>query len=433
MFATRLPSRHLAIGLIIRELLAPWTGHPYDFEIWTRLGYYMQTLSNPYTVLPYVPGLSFAPFARTGSISYPPFSAFIFGLIYRAYFLLGSPSRFLYYFLLKQPMVFADIGVAIVLARTIQLTGDTRQAKTAFLVWLYLPLGIVVSSIWGQLDPLSLLLSLLAVYYFLRSKWVPSAVTLGLSIYLKTLPVVFLPVFLLQAQTRPRTKLGYSIVSISIPLLGTLLPIVAFNWGIQGVYNNFSFQAAIPRTGAMSFLGQVHVLPSLLSLVHPITGIVWMPVLLAAYAYIWKRHLPLVQGLLIAILAFSISRPFLPEQWSLYPLALLLLVASQTNLGHFIGLTVSATGFLLANNNLLVRFFTPVSVAAFNWDLYAPYQPPYGTVRDLFIVTMSFLYFTESLLILLQRESIVHRFIISAIPARLLPKPRVAPTEVRFV
>jgi len=128
------------LGLAIRELLAPWTGHPYDFEIWTRLGFYMQNLVNPYGRLPYVQGLSFSPYATTGSISYPPFSAFIFALTYRLYALLGEPSRFLYYFLLKQPMVWADIGSAVVLAKIILLSGDARSARTALLVWLYFPL-----------------------------------------------------------------------------------------------------------------------------------------------------------------------------------------------------------------------------------------------------------------------------------------------------
>ncbi len=390
----------------------------------------MQSLANPYRTLPYVPGLSFSPYPITGSISYPPFSAFIFALTYRFYALLGDPSRFLYYFLLKQPMVVADVGVAVLLAKLILLSGDKRSARTAFLVWLYFPLGIIISSMWGQLDPLSLFLSLLAIYYFVSSKWLPSAAMLGLSIYLKTLPVVFLPVLLLRAQTTTRNKLGYSLVSLAIPLLGTLLPVLAFGWGYQGTYNNFSFQVAIPSTGAMSFLGQIYIVPSLLTLVHPFTGVLWVPVLLVTYTYILKKRLPVVQGLLVAILAFSISRPFLPEQWSLYPLALLLLVTSQANMEHFVGLAVSATGFLLADDMLLVGFFTPLSVNAFNWGQYVDY--PYGVLRATLMAVAALLYFTESLLILMRRQSLVYRVISSAIPAQFLRKPRVFPTEVHL-
>ncbi len=425
-----LPLKHIALGLFLRELLAPWTGHPYDFEIWVRLGFYMQNLGNPYRTLAYVPSLSFAPYGTMGSISYPPFSAFIFALTYRLYLVLGEPSRFLYYFLLKQPMVLADIGVAVVLARIILLSGNAGLARRTFVVWLYLPLGIIISSVWGQLDPFALFLALLASYYFLASKWLSSAVMLGLSIYLKTLPVIFLPVFLMQNQLNWKRRLGYSLASLSIPATGTLLPAFVFNWGYQGMYNNFSFQAAIPWTGAMSALGQVYLIQSLPMLAHYLTGSIWIPVVIVAYGYSYRKSLSLIQGLLVTILAFSISRPFLPEQWSLYPLAFLLLVKKRDDIGHFLGLAVSSTAFLLANNTLLVRFFTPFNVDLFNWDIVFNNQSPYVALRATIMALLASLYFTESLLVLLRRESIVHRAIVSATPAWFSHKPRVAPTGV---
>jgi hypothetical protein len=419
------------LGLAIRELLAPWTGHPYDFEIWTRLGFYMQNLVNPYGRLPYVQGLSFSPYATTGSISYPPFSAFIFALTYRLYALLGEPSRFLYYFLLKQPLVWADVGSAVVLAKIILLSGDARSARTALLVWLYFPLGIIISSMWGQLDPIALFLTLLSIYFFLTSKWLPSAAMLGLAIYLKTLPIVFLPVFLMQARTR-NIGLGYSLVSLIIPVAGTLVPALAFNWSYNAIYNNLSFQVAIPSTGAMSAISLAYFALPVSNLALYITGSIWIPVLLATYIYVWKRGMSLFHGLLIAILAFSISRPFLPEQWSLYPLALLLLVQTRENMGHFLGLAVSSTAFLAVNNGLLVKFFTPVSASAFSWNILidpSPYVPLWIAFRSL----LALLYFTESLLVVLGRESVVNRAMVSLKPAWSMQRRRISPTKVGLV
>jgi hypothetical protein len=427
---TRFPSKHIALGLAIRELIAPWTGHPYDFEIWVRLGFYMQNLVNPYGSLRYVQGLSSSPYAYTGSISYLPFSPFIFAFTYRIYSFLGEPSRFLYYFLLKQPMVFADIGAAIVLAKIILQSGDAKSARTAFLVWIYFPLGIMISSLWGQLDPISLFLSLLAIYYFLGSKWITSAVMLGLSIYLKTLPLVFLPVFLMQARAGRNVRLRYSLISLAFPVLGTLIPALAFNWGYRLMYNNVSFQVAIPSNGAMSALNIVYLAINLPSLAHYIIGAIWIPVLLAAYVYVWKRDISLVQGLLIAVLAFSISRPFLPEQWSLYPLAFLLLVQTRENMGHFLGLTVASTAFLIANNTLLVRFFTPISVSAFNWDIFINNQSAYVNIRIAAMSLLALLYFIESILVFARRESIIHRALVSTGLDWSLQKLRVSPIEV---
>src|SRR5260370_20952001 len=301
----RFPPKHIALGLAIRELIAPWLGHPYDFEIWVRLGFYMQNLVfNPYGSLRYVPGLSSSPYGYTGSISYLPFSAFIFAVTYQIYSLLGEPSRFLYYFLLKQPMVFADVGTAIVLAKIILQSGDAKSARTAFLVWIYFPLGIIISSVWGQLDPISLFLALLAIYYFIGSKWLTSAAMLGLSIYLKTLPLVFLPVFLMQARASKNIRLGYSLVSLAIPVFGTLVPVLWFNWGYQGIYNNSSFQVAIPWNGAMSALNIVYLALNLPSFAHYVIGAILIPVLLATYLYVWKLGLPLGLALVIAILHF---------------------------------------------------------------------------------------------------------------------------------
>jgi len=390
----------------------------------------MQNLTNPYGKLPYVQGLSFAPYTTTGSISYPPFSAFIFALTCLISSLLGEPSRFLYYFLLKQPMVLADVGAALVLAKIILLSGNPKSARTAFLVWIYFPLGIIISSMWGQLDPISLFLSLLAIYYFLVSKWASSAVMLGLSIYLKTLPLVFLPVFLMEARTTMNVRLNYSIISLAIPFLGTLVPTLWFNWGLQGLYNNYSFQVAIPWNGAMSALGLVFLVLSLPSFAHYVFGAIWIPVLLVTYVYIWKRDVHLVQGLLVAVLAFSVSRPFLPEQWSLYPLAFLLLVQTGENMGHLLGLAISATAFTIANNTLLVRFFTPISVNAFNWDNFINNQSAYVDLRIAIMSLLALLYFAESFLVITGRESIIHRVMISTRLEWPLRKRRVSSTEV---
>ena len=421
-----LPLKHILLGISLRELLAPWTGHPFDFEIFARLGFYMQNLSNPYRTLPYVPGVSFSPYATTGSISYLPFSAFIFGLTYRFYTLLGEPSRFLYYFLLKQPMVLADVGVAILLAKLILFTGDTHSARTAFLVWLYFPFGIIISSMWGQLDPIALFLSLLSIYYFLQSKWLPSAVVLGLSIYLKTLPLVFLPVLLMQ--DRMTNKLRYSITSLSIPMLGTLIPTETLNWGFQGLYNNTSFQVAIPSQGAMSLLGRLSSLITLSRVADYLIGSVWLLTLLVSYIFIYRKNLPLFQGLVISALVFGISRPFLPEQWSIYPLAFLLIQGRQ-EIGHFIGLTVAALGFLVTNNTLLVRFFTPISVNAFYWDTFVNNQSMYAFIRTAALGVLALVYFGESILVLLGKESMINRLMMWVGSSKLVRKS-ISPTEV---
>lgn len=423
------PLKHVALGLVLREMLAPWTGHAYDFEIWVRLGFYMQNLGSPYRHLPYVPGLSFAPYPTVGSISYPPFSAFIFALTYRLYQVLGEPSRFLYYFLLKQPMILGDIGIALVLSRIILLSGNAGLAKNAFKIWLYLPSSVIISSVWGQLDPLALFLMLLAVYFFTVSKWLPSAAMLGLSIFLKTLPVIFLPVFLMQRGVGLRTKSAYSLVSLIIPAIGTLAPASILGWAWQGVFNNMSFQVAIPFPASeMSLLGQVYSFSSVPPSIRYLVGSLWIPVLLISYYFCYRKRLSLVPGFLVVVLSFSMSRSFLPVQWSLYPLAFLLIVFTGNAVKGFVGLAVSSTVFVVLNYQLMVWFFSPISSAAFYWE----FLPSDTLLRAVTLGAFASLYFLESLLVLLRKESFIHRVMVWATPVWLqwsrVPELRAKPS-----
>jgi len=326
-------------------------------------------------------------------------------------------------------MVLADVGIAIILGRILLLSGQASVARQASLIWLYFPLGIIISSVWGQLDPVALFLSLLAVYYFLTSRTILSAIMLGLSIYLKTLPAIFLPVFLFQNSLIGNKKLSYSSIALAIPLFGTTIPAIALDWGFRGMYNNVSFQVDIPSNGAMSLLGQVRLIPSIQGPVQVFAGLIWIPATLIAYSYVWKNKTPLIQGLLFVVLTFSLSRPFLPEQWSLYPLALLLLTSVQGKLEHFLGLSVAATGFLVANNTLMVRFLSPISVAAFNWDITVNSHSPFLIVRTFASLFMITLYFTESAQVLLNRESIVYRILVLGSPLNRLMRPRISPLE----
>ncbi len=390
----------------------------------------MQSLRSPYTGLPYYPGVSFAPPPLMGSISYPPLSSFIFAVTYRLYLALGEQSRFLYYFLLKQPMVLSDVAIAIVLFRMVRISKGPDFGRTALLIWLYFPFAILVSSVWGALDPVALLFTLLAVYYFVASKQVASASLLGLAVFLKTLPVVALPVLLMQPEIGLNRRLSYAAISLGIPAVGTLVPAVLLNWGFVGLYRNFSFQVAIPSYGALSILGALPLLVWISGAVHFLTGVIWIPTLFAAYVYIQRRGLSLLQGLMVAFVVFSISRPFLPEQWAIYPLALLLTMISKSSLQHFLGLSVSSTAFLIANNTLLVPFLSPLSVAFYNWNVYVDNFSPYVAVRTVALLVLASLFFAEALLTLLNKRSIVYKALVVASTSLGLQLPSMVRTTL---
>jgi len=395
-------TKYLLVGLIIREGLSFWTGHTYDFEIWVRLGVYMQHLGNPYTTLPYVQGLSFAPYPVTGSISYPPLSAFIFAGIYRLYLSTGIASRFFYYFLLKQPMVISDFAAGLVLGQIALHSLGNESAKRVLKIWMLFPYSIIVSSVWGALDPTALFLILSSVYYFQHGRMVFSGVTLGLAIYLKTLPAIALPVLLMQPKSTLTAGLRLSSLSLLIPFLGTLVPAIGLDWGFHGLFDNLSYQVVIPAYGALSPFGPLALL-SVPAWGRAVTGLIWLPTLLLAYFYIHRRGFGLIEGLITAFLVFSISRPILSEQWAIYPLAFLLL--SRNAIGNFIGLATSGFAGLVANNTLLVKFISPVSVAAFNWEYATNNLSPFAIPRAVIVFLFAGIFLLESTVTLMGRPS----------------------------
>ncbi len=426
--SSRLPllkglAKPIAAGLALREFLAPWTGHPWDFEIWVRLGAFLQSGASPYSLLPYINGLSFAPYSVMTSISYPPLPAFIFAGIYRLYELSGSVSPFLYYFLLKHPVVIADILVALLLFKLVALRKGLDDARRVASLWLYFPFAIVVSAMWGALDPLALLLILSALYSFEIAKSYPSAVFLGLATFLKLMPVIFLPVFLLQEGLTLKDRITYATISLGIPLLGSLIPQLLLSWNFISTYSAFSYQALLPGFGGMSIFFPLSFLGSLPGALTLALSSLWVPALFGGYLYLFLRKAKLPSGLLFTTLIFSISRPVLPEQWALYPMALLVLMMNGVSRQHFLAIAAIASAYLATNNFLLVRFFSPVSVAAFNWDQFVDNSSAFSDLRYALLVAISTLFFAESVSILASRKSFLSSKLtaISAVKARQLP------------
>jgi hypothetical protein len=387
--------------------------------VWVRLGVFMQSLQSPYTNLPYYSTVSFIPYSGgTGSIGYLPLSAFVFALTYRLYLVLGEPSRFVYYFLLKQPMVLADVAIAVVLFRIVLQSKNPGSARTVFLAWLYFPVGILVSAVWGALDPITLLLILLASYSFLNQKLGLSASFLGLGIFVKTIPVVALPVFLMQQGLGRNRRIWYSTLSLLIPILGTLVPLLLFNWGFTGLVNNSSFQAAVPVYGGMTILTGLSLLPSVPATLHFATEILWVPSLISALAYARLRRLSLFPGLLVSILGLSLFRPFLSEEWCVYPLALLLAMTNTENLRHYIGLAITSGIFLVVNNAFLVIFLSPVSLGFYEWGLSANSPAGYMFYRTIVLAFLAGVFLLEALLAVTGRRSIVYRVLVSGPAAK---------------
>jgi hypothetical protein len=98
----------------VREAFSFWTAHPFDFEIWVRVGYWVARGYTPYDATPVAPGLTFSPvFTGTNhaAIGYLPLWPLLLAAIYLLYTVVGFGTPFAYYFLLKQPMILGDFAL----------------------------------------------------------------------------------------------------------------------------------------------------------------------------------------------------------------------------------------------------------------------------------------------------------------------------------
>ena len=149
------PTGLLLLGLLVREAFSFWTGHPYDFELWIRNGYFVSQGANPYSAfLPPVTGLSFSYLnEKLPGVGYLPAWPLVVAGLYRLYSVLPGTNRFVLYFLIKQPSILGDVVLGFLVFRAIaRWGGDRRTATLGLRFWMTFPYPILISAVWGQFD-----------------------------------------------------------------------------------------------------------------------------------------------------------------------------------------------------------------------------------------------------------------------------------------
>ncbi len=363
----------LILGIAVREAFSFWTGHPFDFEIWVRTGYWVVRGLSPYAPLPFAPGVSFAnDFGGVfhAAIGYLPFWPLLLGGIYELYSGVGFGDRFVYYFLLKQPVIFADVLLAFLLFLYVKRQNPDLAPKVLAL-WLFSPITIIISAIWGTFDSMSMLLvmmALLAPAGRARSAWD------GVAAFVKSIPVIFV----LPLSYSRQSRWVNFVIALAVPVLLTAVIIYIAGWPVTGqqytvitTLANTLQEYGFPLSlwGTWVFLNIMNVISN--STFQSVIGwgvFLWIPAVMAAslVASRWfgsETQRGLVQSLLFITLTFLLVRGQVNEQYSIYLLALLLIDAALWN-PQRMRLFYAVSGVVLAaivtNNILLIRFVTPI-------------------------------------------------------------------------
>ncbi len=358
----------LVLGLLAREAFSFWTGHPFDFEIWVRTGYWVGHGVSPYLPMPPAPGLSFAnDFGGPGLnplVGYLPFWPVLMGALYKLYVVIGSPSRFVYYFLLKQPSIVCDVLLAYYLYRYVERRGS-NQASFVLKLWLFSPLNIVLSAVWGMWDAVPLLfvaLALTARPGAYRGVWS------GIATFAKSIPIIFaIP---LASGPKPWRNLA---LALGIPVLASLAIVWLAGWQITSF--QIAVQSTLSRGGSslslwetVYYLNSVGVVSNSVLNLFSSTGYVWIAAVAVAtvLAYRWfgfDTERGVIQSMLLITLTFLLLRGVVNEQYALYFYALALIdVALWSPQRRRLVLVGIAAVFLFNFTNVLlfIRYVTPI-------------------------------------------------------------------------
>jgi len=389
-------SRLILLGTIIRLLLSFWTGHPWDFEVWVRLGYHVAHGLNPYTFLQPVKGLSFSGYETMTSIGYPPLWAVVCAVAYEISNVAPN-TKYLYYFLLKLPPIIGDIALGYLLYLSIRKYGKKDRAISALRFWMICPYTIIISAMWGMFDALTMCF-VLACLLLVESEVGKSALSLGLGVFLKFLPAIYFPVIASSLRSNWK-KLLFAAGVVAVPVTFSLLPLVTFGWDISGLLNSTASQGMKTAGGAFLSFGELiqYLYPNRIKIPEAFvlgSSLLWVPVMMLTYYLIWKRK----QGarnpkqtigvLLIVTYVFFISRMIFNEQYLIYPLALMLI---DVTLWHperqklFNVIWITSLAYLVANNTLLIRFAAPASIETWELDIRINNTPPTADIRYLAI------------------------------------------------
>ncbi len=174
------------------------------------------------------------------------------------------PSGFIWFWeergmvlLLKLPGIVADMGIAWLIYTYFK----KRKSKKALLlsaVWLFNPITLYNSSIWGQTDSVVNFLGLIGVYYLLKKDFLKFTFSMTLSLLFKGSLAIFVPILLVIALVQGyKLKLWIKAVLVS---LGTLFVVSiwfhpqtdVFLW-LFNLYKNRIFPGEIGYLTANAF------------------------------------------------------------------------------------------------------------------------------------------------------------------------------------
>jgi Gpi18-like mannosyltransferase len=304
-----------------------------------------------------------------------------------------------YYLLLKLPGILADLGLGILVYKVIfKITKNWNKAMAGLSLYIFNPVTVLLSSVWGQTDSLVALFALLSFIFLLNKKTVLSVIFYFISLYTKPNWVYLAPLYLyLVYKNKPRFKeLVFAVVTVFVIFYFTSIPFAQgniFEFGGWLISNRLLATAAVSEKLSISAFNLYGIFTVLDATGKNITFLEIQAKILAylifAVLTYWtiNRYAKLKRGILplmtaIFAIAFSVYL-FLPSMLARYffPAFVPLLIvgfAKPENLLYAVLINISlfsnvlyaffrrrfgqVADFFIAQNFLLIRFFSLVNL-----------------------------------------------------------------------
>ncbi len=173
------------LGLLFKILLGTFLSSKFLSDLFIPfIDYFVESgFSNPYER-----------FLNVGEKDYFPYPAFMLYIMSLPRLLFGwifPENPFFNLFLYRLPLLFADIGIFLVLKKWLK---TYSIKKLIYFYWLS-PVLIYISYVHGQLDVIPIFLLFMSLYFLFENKLISSAFLLGLSLAAKTNITLVYPFF----------------------------------------------------------------------------------------------------------------------------------------------------------------------------------------------------------------------------------------------
>jgi len=187
------------IGLVLRIVLMPLFGYPYDTMHWALAIQHIQAGAGLYDIdgyyytptWGYILGIWSHVFDLFGVTNYGQLFDSTLPLEHAYSNYLATLTTVSFNFIIKIPFLISDIIVGYLIYKIIyEKTNDEKKATLGFTLWFLCPLTIFVSAVHGMFDSISVMFMLLSVYSLRKGRDILAGISMAVAITLKIFPII---------------------------------------------------------------------------------------------------------------------------------------------------------------------------------------------------------------------------------------------------